>query len=233
MSQSSGEQASSPQPAPGTQQATPAAASAATPSPGSQPTPAASSRAAGHAGVPGPPHDRRTAFGWPSSGWTGGSTANTDAVVRGRSRLPMKVIVGILSALLLVAVAAHLGPAVRAGLRDGTHGSWVATSKTCERNACTWDGKFVLPNGHVLVSSAQYSGKVPASIHSGTSVPGLYTGGSLVFPPNGSDQWISLLVAIGFALVGLWWSCRKLVVDYFRRRRDAVSSETVSTRRIG
>jgi hypothetical protein len=198
MSQSSGEPASSPQPAPGSQQ--PAPATARRPS------------------VPGPPPDRRTAFGWPSSGWTGGSAANTDSVVRGRSRLPMKVIVGILSALLLVAVAVHLEPAIKAGLRDGAHGSWVATSKTCERRACTWDGKFVLPDGHVLVSSAQYSGKIPGSIHAGTSVPGLYPGGSLVFPPTGSDLWISLLIAIGFALVGLWWSCRTLVADYFRRR---------------
>lgn len=144
----------------------------------------------------------------------------------------MKVIVGILSALLLVAVAAHLEPAIKAGLRDGTHGSWVATSKTCERHACTWDGKFVLPNGHVLVSSAQYSGKIPASIHAGTSVPGLYTGGSLVFPPTGSDLWISLLIAIGFALLGLWWSCRKVVIDYFHRRSDS-DSDSVSTARIG
>lgn len=182
--------------------------------------------------MPGPPPDRRTAFGWPSGGWTGASGANSDGVVRSRSRLPMKVIVGILSALLLVAVAAHLEPAIKAGLRDGTHGSWVATSKTCERHACTWDGKFVLPNGHVLVSSAQYSGKIPASIHAGTSVPGLYTGGSLVFPPTGSDLWISLLIAIGFALLGLWWSCRKVVIDYFHRRSDS-DSDSVSTARIG
>jgi hypothetical protein len=133
--------------------------------------------------------------------------------------MPMRVIVGVLSALLLFGTATHIWPAIRAGLREGTHGSWVATGKTCVRQACTWKGKFVLPHGHVLLTSAQYSGKLPPNIHLGTSIAGLYPGGSgLVFPPTGSDLWISLLIAMVFSILGLYWSCHLLVENYFKRQ---------------
>jgi hypothetical protein len=49
----------------------------------------------------------------------------------------------------------------------------------------------VLPGGHVVLTSAQYSGRLPAGMHVGTSVAGLYPGGSgLVFPAAGSSLWI-------------------------------------------
>ncbi len=140
-------------------------------------------------------------------------------VPRGRSRMPMRVVVAVVSALLLFGTATHIWPAFRAGLREGTRGSWVATARTCARNACTWRGKFVLPNGHVLLTSAQYSGRLPANIHVGTTIAGLYPGGSgLVFPLNGSDLWISLLIAMIFSIIGLYWSCHRLVENYFKGR---------------
>lgn len=147
---------------------------------------------------------------------SGGGTTQ----LRGRSRLPMRLIVGVLAALVLVGTATHIGPAFRAGMHDGTRGTWVATSRACVRNACTWQGKFVTPGGHVLVTSAQYSGGLPTGTHVGTSVAGLDPGGGLIFPASGSDLWISLLIALVFSLLGLYWACRPLISSYLRQRAD-------------
>ena len=148
-----------------------------------------------------------------------GGSAGAEAVPQGRNRLLARLIVGVLSALLLFVTATHLEPAIRAGLRDGTHGHWVATTKHCVRSACTWIGRFVSPNGHVLLSSAQYAGRLPAGIHAGTSLAALFPGGSgLVYPPSGSDAWISLLVVLALAVIGLYWSTHRLVANYFRDR---------------
>ena len=147
----------------------------------------------------------------------GGSTTE----VRGRSRLPMRLIVGVLGALLLFGTATHIEPAIRAGMREGTAGTWIATSKECVRTACQWKGKFVTPGGHVLLTSAQYSGRLPADMHVGTSIAGLYPGGSgLIFPTSGSDLWISLLIAMLASLVGLYWACRPMISNYLRQRAE-------------
>jgi hypothetical protein len=143
-------------------------------------------------------------------------------IPQGRSRLPARPVVGILSALLLLVTATHLLPAIRAGLHDGTHGDWIATAKRCSRSLCAWSGKFVSPNGHVLLSSAQYTGQLPAGVHAGTSIAGLYPGGSgLVYPLTGSDEWISLLVLLVLAVIGLYWSSHRLVAKYLRERATA------------
>ena len=143
-------------------------------------------------------------------------------IPQGRSRLPGRLIIGVVSALILFVTATHLSPAIRAGLHDGSHGHWVATGKHCARSVCTWTGRFVSPNGHVLLSSAQYAGRLPTGIHAGTSVAGLYPGGSgLVYPPTGSDEWISLLVLLILAVAGLYWSSRPVVAKYFRDRAAA------------
>jgi hypothetical protein len=143
-------------------------------------------------------------------------------IPQGRSRLPARPVIGILSALLLFVTATHIVPAIRAGLRDGTEGHWVATAKHCARSVCTWSGRFVSPNGHVVLSSAQYAGRLPVGVHNGTSVAGLYPGGSgLVYPPTGSDEWISLLVLLILAAAGLYWSSHRLVAKYLRDRAAA------------
>jgi hypothetical protein len=147
-----------------------------------------------------------------------GSTG-TQVIPQGRSRLPGRAIVGIVAALLLVEAATHLPAAIRAGLRHGTRGYWVATAKRCERSACTWSGRFESPKGHVVLSSAQYVGRIPVEAHAGTSLPALFPGGSgLVFPPTGSDLWISLLVTFVLAAAGLYWASRPLVAKYLRQR---------------
>jgi hypothetical protein len=140
-----------------------------------------------------------------------------------RSRLPGRLIIGVVSALMLFVTATHLMPAIRAGLRDGTHGYWVATTKRCSRSVCSWIGRFESPKGHVLLSSAQYAGRLPAGVHAGTSVAGLLPGGSLVYPPTGSDEWISLLVLLILAVGGLYWSSHRLVAKYFRDRAAATT----------
>jgi hypothetical protein len=144
-------------------------------------------------------------------------------VPQGRSRLPGRLIVGVVSVLLLFVTATHIVPAIRAGLRDGTHGYWVATAKHCARSVCNWTGRFVspTPNGHVLLSSAQYAGRLPAGVHAGTSVAGLFPGGGLVYPLTGSDEWISLLVLLVLAVIGLYWSSHRLVAKYIRDRATA------------
>ncbi len=173
---------------------------------------------------PSAPRSARDAFG--QSFGAAGSPASRPAKTktsapRQRSRLPLKLIVGILSAILLVSSAIHIGPAVRAGLHDGTRGTWVATTKSCHRSACVWNGKFVDPGGHVLVTSAQYAGHIPTGIHAGTAVPALFTGGSgLVYPVTGSDLWIELLIALLVSLLGLYWSSHKWVAEYLRERRN-------------
>jgi hypothetical protein len=126
--------------------------------------------------------------------------------------------VAVLAVILLFGSATHIGPAVRAGLREGTRGFWVVTGQSCSRRACVWTGKFVLPNGHVQVASAQYAGAIPLGIHAGTRVAALYPGGGLVFPTTGSDLWISLTVALAVALLGLYWSTHRWIAGYFRQR---------------
>jgi len=139
----------------------------------------------------------------------------------GRSRMPARPVIGVLAALLLYGTLTRLPSAIRAGLHDGSHGYWVATTKRCARSACQWSGRFVSPNGHVLLSSAQYAGRIPVGTHAGTSIAGLLPAGStLVFPASGSDLWVALLVAAVLGVLGLYWSCHRLVERYLRQRRS-------------
>lgn len=133
----------------------------------------------------------------------------------------VRIAVAALGLLLLVGSLTHLGPAIRAGLHEGTRGYWLVTSRTCSRKACVWNGKFVLPSGHVQVASIQYEGSLPRAIHAGMRIPVLYPGGNLVFPTTGSDLWISLVVAIVVALLGLYWASHKWVAGYLRQRNDS------------
>jgi hypothetical protein len=136
--------------------------------------------------------------------------------------MPGRLVVGALSAVLLVAIGDRLVPAIRAGLHDGTRGFWVATTERCARSACAWNGKFVTASGHVMLSSAQFYGRLPTGIRPGSSVAGLFTGGSgVVYPATGSDLWMSLLAALAVAALGLYWSSHRLVRNYLRQRRSA------------
>jgi hypothetical protein len=157
-----------------------------------------------------------------------GASANpasgSNSSQRNRGRLPIRLVVGVLSAILLVGSALHIEPAIKAGMHDGTRGSWVATSSQCgKRTGCVWHGKFVTSTGHVLVSDVGYAGSIPGDIHPGTSVPALYPGGSgLVFPASGSNLWISLLVGIVLGLLGLFWASHRWVAELIRERRAPV-----------
>jgi hypothetical protein len=133
----------------------------------------------------------------------------------------VRIAVAALAVFLLYGSLTRIGPAIRAGLREGTRGYWVVTGRTCSRKACIWTGKFVLPSGQVRVASIQYQGSLSAGIHAGMRIPVLYPGGDLVFPTTGSDLWISLVVAIVVALLGLYWATRKWVAGYLRQRNDS------------
>jgi hypothetical protein len=174
----------------------------------------------------GPPRSAREAFGQTLggrfTGLTSGQNQDTGQGQRRRGRLPLKPIVGAVSAVLLVVTALHILPAIRAGLHDGTRGAWVATGKVCHRSACIWNGKFVAPGGHVLVASAQYAGPMPRGIQSGTSVPALFTGGGLVFPVNGSDLWVELVIGLLVSMLGLYWASHRWVANYLRERNNTV-----------
>jgi hypothetical protein len=150
-----------------------------------------------------------------------GSAADTGVVPRGRSRIPMRLVVGILCALIFFTTATRIAPAIRAGMHDGTRGEWVATNKKCVHSACVWQGKFVVADGHVLQTATEYDGQLPAVVHTGTAVSALDTGGSgTVFPANGSDLWISLLVALVLSALGLYWASHRYVAGYLRKRRE-------------
>jgi len=152
-------------------------------------------------------------------GLGGGPAPANGTVPRGRSRVPIRLVIAILSLLLLAGTATHIGPAIRAGMHDGTHGQWIATTRKCAHSACIWEGKFV-SDGRVVLTGAQYDGQMPQVVHAGTSVAGLYSGGSVVFPANGSDLWISLLVAMVVSVLALYWAVHRYVIGYFRARRE-------------
>lgn len=134
-----------------------------------------------------------------------------------------RVVVAVLAIFLVVESGSRIVPAIRAALHDGTRGYWVVTGQRCLRKSCIWIGKFVVSGGHVRVASAQFDGPVPASMHVGTRVPGLYTGGGLVFPTTGSDLWISLLVTLVLALLGLYWATHRWIAGYLRQRAGRTS----------
>lgn len=166
--------------------------------------------------LPSPPaRSAREAFGGPF----GGRMGSTNPQSRGpRGRLPLKLIVGIVSAFLLVSTVPQLAPAVRAGLHDGTRGTWVATTKTCRKSVCIWTGNFVTPGGHVAVAGTHYAGPIPVRTRAGYSVPALFTGSSgVVFPSTGSDLWIELVIALLASMLGLYWATHAWVAQRLNR----------------
>lgn len=162
-----------------------------------------------------PPRSAREAFSRPLGSLIGSSIAPGTEGSRGpRRRLPLKLIVGVVSAFLLVSTGLNVVPAVRAGLHDGTRGTWVATTRTCHGSACVWTGKFLTPGGHVAVTAARYAGRIPVGTRAGTSVPALFTGDSnLVYPTTGSDLWIELVIALLASILGLYWASHVWVAE--------------------
>jgi hypothetical protein len=168
------------------------------------------------------PRSAREAFDRTFGGRFGGLPRDQGPDQRPGRRLPLpiKPIVAVLSAILLVSTALDIVPAMRAGLHDGTRGEWVATTKACHGSACLWRGEFIASGGRVLIVGAQYAGQLPRSIGAGTRVPALFTGGSsLVYPVTGSDLWIELLVAMLLSGLGLYWASRKWLIRYLHKIR--------------
>ena len=166
-----------------------------------------------------PPRSAREAFSRPLGDLMGSSNRpGTGRPGVPRRRMPLKLIVGVVAAFLLVSTGLDVLPAVRAGLHDGTRGMWVATTRTCHGSACAWTGQFVTPAGHVVVASVHYAGAIPAGTRAGTRVPALYTGGSnLVYPVAGSDLWIELVITLLVSILGLYWASHAWVADRLAR----------------
>jgi len=155
-----------------------------------------------------------------------GGLGGPSGTPRNRSRVPLRLVVGVLAAFLFVGSAVHLGPAIKAGLKDGTRGSWVATTRTCGKTGCVWKGNFVLPGGQVGETSVDYDGRLPVSLHAGTSVPALAVGVPLgryyqlyyVFPFTQQQSFMALiqrvLVGVGLALVVLLAAIASLVTRW-------------------
>jgi hypothetical protein len=173
-----------------------------------------------------PPRSAREAFSRPLGSLGSSSAPRTDGSHGQRRRLPIKLIVGVVSVFLLVSTGLDVVPAVRAGLHDGTRGAWVATTRTCHRTACVWTGRFVTSGGHVVVVSAHYAGRIPVGTRAGTSVPALFTGDSnLVYPTAGSDLWVELVVALLASTLGLYWASHVWVAERLKgaRRRGVLA----------
>lgn len=166
-----------------------------------------------------PPRSAREAFGRPLGSLVGSSNPlGTGGRGGPRRRLPLKLIVGVLAAFLLVSTGLDVVPAVRAGLHDGTRGTWVATARTCRGSACVWTGKFRTSGGHIVVANVHYAGPIPVGTRAGTGVPALYTGDSnLVYPTAGSDLWIELVIALLASIAGLYWASHAWVAERLNR----------------
>jgi hypothetical protein len=135
------------------------------------------------------------------------------------------VAAGAIAAMLIVAVAFALGPAIEAARGDGTTGTFTVSSSVCTpKLGCKWVGTFASPGGQPI--QVNYEGNVPPGAGPGTSWPAIHPGGSSdVFATHGSHAWIPdllLAVVIG-AVVGLalWISPISL-----SRRKPAAATRT-------
>jgi hypothetical protein len=130
------------------------------------------------------------------------------------------VAVGAVAAMLIVAVAFALVPAIDAARGDGTTGTFTVSSSVCTvKLGCKWVGTFESPGRQPI--QVDYQGHLPSGAGPGTSVPAIHPGGSSdVFAPHGSAAWIDdllLVIVIGAVVaLALWIS----PVTLPRRRRS-------------
>lgn len=112
----------------------------------------------------------------------------------------------------------HLGPAIRAARGEGIHGRWVA-QQCAGGSGCTWYGKFVLPDGTVVLPRVSFGGSL-TSVHAGSVVPALDAGASgEVYPVSGSGRWIHDVIGLAGGAVALMLLFGRWAVVRRRRRR--------------
>jgi hypothetical protein len=127
--------------------------------------------------------------------------------------------VSVVALIFVIFPSFVLPDAIRAAAGKGIRGFWTATDRT----RAGWYGTFRLPDGKVLLREVGYRGPLP-SVHVGTTVPGLYSGGgALIYPQHGSQEWkIDVIVMIaGFILLLSTQAGLAVVLLRFRRRLRA------------
>jgi hypothetical protein len=130
---------------------------------------------------------------------------------RGEFKRIVIIAAGAIAAMAIVGAALGLVPAIAAASRQGTPGTFTVGSQPCMTRGCYWSGTFQSQGG-ATVGHVTYDGTLPAGAGAGSGVPALYpAGGShVVYPPHGSDAWITdlVLVVLVGAIVGfgLWIS---------------------------
>jgi hypothetical protein len=112
--------------------------------------------------------------------------------------------------ILVVQGATEIGPAHEAASGHGIVGYWVAQVEvTCDHQPCKWKGDFVLPNGQVRRTYVDYDGKYGMTLHPGSRLPAIDTGGpNEVFPRNESQStWILdlLFLIAGAVALPVWF----------------------------
>ena len=145
------------------------------------------------------------------------------------------VVVGAVAAMVIVAVAFALLPAIDAARGEGTTGTFTVSSSVCSvKLGCRWVGTFESAGSQPI--QVDYQGSLPGDAGPGTSVPARHPGGSSdVFAPHGSRVWIGdflLVVVIGAVVaLALWIS----PISLSRRRAKAArpTRRPVSARRTG
>jgi hypothetical protein len=139
--------------------------------------------------------------------------ARDAAASRRRSELKRLVIIaaGAIAAMAVVAAALGLLPAIQAASRHGTAGTFIVGTQPCMTRGCYWSGTFQAQDG-TTVQHVTYDGTLPAGAGGGSSVPAIYPAAAshVVYPPHGSDAWITDLVLMvlvgGIVGFGLWVS---------------------------
>jgi hypothetical protein len=122
--------------------------------------------------------------------------------------------------MLVFAIQAgvQLGPGIRAARGEGVQGLWIAQVPRGSKDP--WRGTLELPSGKVLRRDVSYDNGEVSSMHAGSIVPVLDTGGNgdSLYPRRGynwkSNLWILVGTTAGFLIVQAW------VLRTFLRRRS-------------
>src|SRR5215831_13279143 len=96
---------------------------------------------------------------------------------------------GVLGVLFIVFGVPAVGPAWSAHTGGGTPGTFTAVQESCGRRSCTWTGEFRPNDGgspRTDIEIADGGTKITAV---GDRVLAVDTGGPVVYPPGGGDDW--------------------------------------------
>lgn len=123
--------------------------------------------------------------------------------------------VPMLAGLAIVSGAQDLGPAWRAGHGHGFPGVFVAQrAEDCGDDGCTWHGQFSPADGTVRRTDVKLN--LPRDARAGDRVAVIDGGGSWVYRPDASREWIpdAVILLVGTLLAAVWLvRARVYVID--------------------